>query len=43
MPRIGFTPDDEPEKQDEVVPLYVDNPNSVPGWWDDDDEGDEDY
>lgn len=39
MARIGFGPeDDTPDKQPEVVPLYVDNPNGEPGWWDDEEE-----
>lgn len=41
MPRIGFTPEDDPERTPEVVPLHVENPNAVPGWWDDDDEDDD--
>lgn len=41
MPRIGFTPDDDDKaEQPSVVPLYADNPNGVPGWWDDEDEDD---
>lgn len=42
MAKIGFVPDGESAEQQGVIPLYADNPNGVPGWWDDDDEDDED-
>lgn len=39
MPRIGFTgDDDERSDQPDVIPLYADNPNAEPGWWDDEDD-----
>lgn len=39
MPKFGFN-DDEQIDQDPVVPLYADNPNGVPGWWDEDEDED---
>lgn len=36
--RFGFTSEYEHSDQPEVVPLYVDDPNHVPGWWDDEED-----
>ena len=41
MSKIGFIPDPEEYEhieQPEVIPLYVDDPDHIPGWWDDDDD-----
>ena len=43
MAKIGFVPDEDPSEQPQIIPLYADNPNAVPGWWDDDEDDEDEY